>query len=107
MAKEKKNIKTEEKKPARTMSYFVNFLLFVLVAVMLFNCFSMFRKINDKKKKLNELKVQYEQALIQKSEYEYLLGEDNQLEYIERIAREKYGYVSPGERAFYDSSLGK
>lgn len=107
VAKAKKETNVPEKKQSRSTSYLVNFLLFVLVAVMLFNCFSMFRKINDKKKKLNELQAEYEQALILKSEYEYLLNEDNQLEYIERIAREKYGYVAPGERAFYDSSLGK
>lgn len=107
MAENEKVKRSEEKKHNRSTSYFVNFLLFVLVAVMLFNCLSMFKKINDKKKKYNELKSQYDQALILKKEYEYLLDEDNQLEYIERIAREKYGYVAPGERAFYDSSLGK
>lgn len=94
-------------KSGRTTSYFVNFLLIAVVLVLVFNCFSIFNKMNNKKRKYNELKAQYEQALIQKKEYEYLLNEDNQLEYIERIAREKYGYVSPGERAFYDSSLGK
>lgn len=107
MVENEKTKRSEDKKPNRSTSYFVNFLLFVLVAVMLFNCLSMFKKISDKKKKYNELKSQYDQALILKNEYEYLLNEDNQLEYIERIAREKYGYVAPGERAFYDSSLGK
>lgn len=102
---ETKKVKKEKKN--RSTSYFVNFLLSLLVLVLLFNCFSMFKKMNDKKKKYNELKAQYDQAVVLKSEYEYLLDEDNQLEYIERIAREKYGYVSPGERAFYDSSLGK
>lgn len=107
MSKNVKAEKNKEKKEDRSTSYFVNFLLCVLVAVMLFNCFSMFHKISEKKKKYNELKTQYDQAVILKNEYEYLLSEDNQLEYIERIAREKYGYVAPGERAFYDSSLGK
>lgn len=100
-------VKKESKKSGRTTSYFINFLLIAAVLILLFNCFSIFGKMNTKKDKYNELKAQYEQALIQKKEYEYLLDEDNQLEYIERVAREKYGYVSPGERAFYDSSLGK
>lgn len=106
MAVNKSNKKTEEK-PKRATSYFVNFLLVLLVVIMLANCFSVFGKINEKNKKYDELKEQYEQALIKKGELEYLLSEENQLEYIERIAREKYGYVAPGERAFYDSSLGK
>ncbi len=102
-----KTEKSENRRKNRSTSYFINFLLIVIVAVLLFNCFSMFGKMNEKKKKYNELKAQYDQALILKNEYEYLLDEDNRLEYIERVARENYGYVSPGERAFYDSSLGK
>lgn len=102
-----KKVEKESRKSGRTTSYFINFLLIAVVLILLFNCFSIFRKMSIKKSKFNELKAQYEQALIQKNEYEYLLDEDNQLEYIERIAREKYGYVSPYERAFYDSSLGK
>lgn len=91
----------------RSTSSFLNFILAVMIIVLLFNCISAFKKMNDKKEKLNDLKAQYNQALVLKNEYEYLLNEDNQLEYIERIARERYGYVAPGERAFYDSSLGK
>lgn len=102
-----KDKKAKHQGKERSTSYLVNFLFFVAIVVLLANCISMFSKVREKQEKYENLEGLYQEELVLKSEYEYLLDEDNQLEYIERIARERYGYVAPGERAFYDSSYGK
>lgn len=108
MMSQKKSTKTANpKKKERATSYVVNFLFIIAAVVLLANCFSLFSQIKEKQEKYKILEELYQEELVIKSEYEYLLDEDNQLEYIERIARERYGYVAPGERAFYDSSYGK
>ena len=102
-----KNNKPEQEKKERATSYIVNALLIAAAVVLIANCVSLFSQVNEKKDKYKSLERLYQEELVLKSEYEYLLDENNQLEYIERIARERYGYVAPGERAFYDSSYGK
>lgn len=95
------------KNKERATSYVVNFLFVAAAVVLLANCISLFSQVKEKQDKYRNLEELYQEELVLKSEYEYLLDENNQLEYIERIARERYGYVAPGERAFYDSSYGK
>lgn len=100
------NIKKKRKKK-RATSRFVNALMIVAAIVLLANFFSLCGQLKEKKEKYDVLEQMYQEELLIKNEYEYLLDDKNRLEYIERIAREKYGYVAPGERAFYDSSYGK
>ncbi|MDD6022479.1 MAG: septum formation initiator family protein [Acutalibacteraceae bacterium] len=100
------NIKKKRKKK-RATSRFVNALMIVAAIVLLANFFSLCGQLKEKKEKYDALEQMYQEELLIKNEYEYLLDDKNRLEYIERIAREKYGYVAPGERAFYDSSYGK
>lgn len=102
-----KKDKLEHKKKGRATSYALRILLVAAAVVLIANCVSLFSQVKEKKEKYNSLERLYQEELVLKNEYEYLLDEKNQLEYIERIARERYGYVAPGERAFYDSSYGK
>lgn len=96
-----------ENKKKRSTSRLANALMIVAAIVLLANFFSLYGQIKEKNAKYAALEQMYQEELLIKSEYEYLLDDKNRLEYIERIAREKYGYVAPGERAFYDSSYGK
>ena len=99
--------KAETKEKKRSISYFAVFVIAVAMIVMIANFISVYSKIGEKQQIYRELEMKYEEASKLNAEYQYLLDEDNQLEYIERIAREKYGYIAPGERAFFDSSYGK
>ena len=101
------NGKTEVKEKKRTVSYFTVFVAAVLIVVGITSFISICFRIEEKQQIYRELEIKLKQASELNAEYQYLLDEDNQLEYIERIAREKYGYISPGERAFFDSSYGK
>ncbi len=102
-----KKVKEEKTKGKRRTSILGVILVVFTSAVLIANFFSIYSDIREKDEKYAVLEEMYQEELLIKSEYEYLLDDDNRLEYIERIAREKYGYVAPGERAFYDSSYGK
>ncbi len=105
MSDKAKSEKNGNKK--RSTSRLANALMIIAAIVLLANFLSLCNQLKEKKTKYNALEQMYQEELLIKSEYEYLLDDKNRLEYIERIAREKYGYVAPGERAFYDSSYGK
>lgn len=56
---------------------------------------------------LEEQCVDLENENAELAELAALIESGNEDEYIERIAREKFGYVMPGERVYIDKSLGK
>lgn len=99
--------KSSGDKPRRGISIIFLVAVTFFSALLIANMLTIAAEIKEKNEKYAALEEMYEEELLIKSEYEYLLDDENRLEYIERIAREKYGYVAPGERAFYDSSYGK
>ncbi len=94
----------ESKKQSGSFLLMIVFISFLIVLAA--NCFSLYSRVQEKKEKYAALERLYQEELVLEQEYNYLLDDANRLEYIERIAREKYGYIAPGERAFYDSSYG-
>ncbi|MCQ2463666.1 MAG: septum formation initiator family protein [Clostridia bacterium] len=100
-----KGKKTEEKNERMRSRLFV-IALVVILAIGSVNLVGQLSKLSDKKKEVSVLQAEIEEQKKKIEEDEYLLDKDNELEYIERIAREKYGYAAPGERAFYVSDGG-
>ena len=47
---------------------------------------------------------QYEAQKAENNELQAVIDSGNEEDYIERIAREEYGYVKPDERVYYDSA---
>lgn len=58
----------------------------------------------EKKRELAEIEAQLSQQAQTNAELERLMESGDQDAYIERIAREKLGYVRPDERIFVDIS---
>ena len=61
-------------------------------------------QISEKKAEQAMLATQIEEQTLRNAEVKALLESDNSDEYVARIARDKLGYVSPGERVFVDIS---
>lgn len=79
---------------------------FAVVACILFvYIISLRLDINAKRDVLEQLNVQYQQQLDSNAELELAIADGDKDEYIERIAREQYGYAKPDERVYYDSSV--
>ena len=61
-------------------------------------------QISAKREEQAALQAQIEEQSLRNAEIEALLNSEDNDEYITRIARDKLGYVSPGERVFVDIS---
>ena len=57
-------------------------------------------QISAKREEQAALQAQIEEQSLRNAEIEALLNSEDNDEYIARIARDKLGYVSPGERVF-------
>ena len=54
---------------------------------------------------VEDIKSQHQQQVDENNELKQLIAEGNESDYIEKIAREQYGYAKPDERVYYDSSV--
>lgn len=86
----------------------VGMLTKVLVAVFAvyatFTMVSLQFQISQKKEEQAELQAQVAEQTLRNAEVKALLESENSDEYVARIARDKLGYISPGERVFVDIS---
>ncbi len=100
--KKKKTAKTSKKKRS---------FIFTLAALALVGCFvvTVVRLQIDIRQREKELDTINESITSQQQENEKIeksLEEENEDEYMERIAREKLGYVMPDERVYVDAAAG-
>ena len=75
---------------------FAVYAAFTLVSLQL--------QIAEKKEEQALLQAQIEEQELRNAEIKALLESENSEDYVARIAREKLGYISPGERVFVDIS---
>lgn len=61
-------------------------------------------KVRDREKHNAQLQTQYNQQLKENEQLSKVIDEGDESDYIERKAREEYGYAKPGERVYYDST---
>lgn len=69
-----------------------------------FTLVSLQMQISEKKAEQRELMAAAESQALENAEIKALLESPESDEYVARIAREKLGYISPGERVFIDIS---
>ena len=75
---------------------FAVYAAFTLVSLQL--------QIAEKNEEQALLQAQIEEQELRNAEIKALLESENSDDYVARIAREKLGYISPGERVFVDIS---
>lgn len=94
--------KKENKKRIRKYSFFLMIGLLVLVGYFVVSLINNNMEIKSKKKELAQLNAKYEAQLDENQEIQKVIDGGNQDEYIEKVAREKLGYVKPGEKVYYN-----
>ncbi|WP_312643703.1 septum formation initiator family protein [Hydrogenoanaerobacterium sp.] len=92
-AKEKKNGK------ARLLKFAVCVFVVYVVYMMIQQQFD----IKDRQLELAMLQQQVDQQRLENKEIERLLASDNE-EYVERLAKDEYGYAYPDETIYIDTS---
>lgn len=63
-------------------------------------------QIREREKQAEEVSAQYEQQLAENKRLQSVVDGGDEKAYIERVAREKLGYVMPDEKVYYDITPG-
>ena len=89
----------------RKHSIILAVLFCALVCYFVATLISLQSQVRAQEHAVENLKAQYQQQIDDNNELQRLIEEGNESEYIEKIAREQYGYAKPDERVYYDSSV--
>lgn len=89
----------------RKHSVILAVLFCALVCYFVATLISLQSKVRAQENSVAELSAQYEQQLADNAALNAVIENGGEADYIERIAREQYGYAKPEERVYYDSSV--
>ncbi len=95
--KAKKKIKMKPKH-----SFILSLALLLAVGYFLISFVSATIDIREKEKEQAEVHARYEAQMAENERLQSVVDGGDEKEYIERVAREKLGYVMPNEKVYYD-----
>ncbi len=95
VAKEKKNRR----------SFVVVLVAVLLCASFAISLFTLIKEINSLKTEINAVENAVAEQNVANAALNDKLNSDNTDEYVEEIARDRLGFVMPGERVYYDVSV--
>lgn len=96
------NVKHKRKHSLLITLAFIAFLVYFTVTII-----SARSDIKEKQDEVNQLSSQCETVENENKELQNNLDNGDKEDYIERIAREKYGYIKPGDRVYQDIADGE
>lgn len=94
-----------EKRTHKKRSFIITFCIVAFCAYFAISLFSINKDISDTKKEIAAVSQAAADQNKVNSELRKQVESDNIDEYVESIARDKLGYVMPGERVYYDISV--
>lgn len=65
------------------------------------------KQIGESRAQLAQVQAQHDQIAAENAQLQNEVDSGSQDDYIERIAREKYGYIKPGDRVYQDIAQGE
>ena len=89
----------------RKHSLILGVLFCALVCYFVATFISLQTKVRAEEKILENLKTSYQQQIDDNAELQMIIENGNEADYIEKVAREQYGYAKPDERVYYDSTV--
>ncbi len=96
---------TPNKKKApkkQKFSFILSIGLLLVAGYFVISLINVQMDIKDRKEKAAELEAQYQQQLAENERLQAVVDGGDEDEYIERVAREKLGYVMPDEKVYYN-----
>ena len=88
----------------RKHSIILAVLFCALVCYFVATLISLQAKVRAEENNVEELKQAYQQQIDDNAEIQMIIDSGNEDSYIEKVAREQYGYAMPEERVYYDST---
>ena len=101
-----KNAQAPKRKLNRKSSIILIVAIVLFVGFFAVQCIINYSQAKDNKRQAAAIDAQIAEIAAENETKENFLKEENHDEYYEKIAREDYNYGKPGERVFYDSSVG-
>ena len=98
------NKKSPKRKQSR--SFILTLGLVLLVGYFVITIIGLQLSIKERQGVLEEKKSAYEQQLEQNDRLQSIVDSEDKSDYMQQIAREKLGFVMPGEKVFYDVTPG-
>lgn len=98
-------MKTNKKKNPRKkqkFSFILSIGLLLVAGYFVISLVNVRMDIKEREKTAEDLQAQYEEQLAENARLQTVADGGNKDEYIERIAREKLGYVMPDEKVYYN-----
>ena len=93
-----------KKKKGLRKNFFVVSAVFILSLYIGISFAGQQIKLSQEHQRLKNIKKTYAEEVEKNNSLKRLLANQNNAEYLERIARDKFGYVSPDEKVFIDIS---
>ncbi len=94
-----------KKQKKRKHSIILTVLFCALVCYFVATFISLQIKVKAQEREVAELNQTYQQQIDDNAELQMIIDSGDEAAYIEKIAREQYGYVMPDERVYYDSTV--
>lgn len=101
MAKKKAAPKKVQKR-----SFILTLGIVLLVGYFVISIISLQSTIKERRAELEQKNAAYEQQLADNERLQSIVDDEDKSEYMEQVAREKLGFVMPGEKVFYDVTPG-
>lgn len=106
MAAKKKNYRKSAKAKTPKFSFFLSLGLVLAAGYFVISLVGAGVQIKDREKKAAEVSARYEQQLAENERLQGVVDGGGENEYMERVAREKLGYVMPDEKVYYNITPG-
>ncbi len=97
---------TKAPKRKQTRSFILTLGLVLLVGYFVITIIGLQLSIKERQDVLEQKNAAYEQQLEQNERLQSIVESEDKSEYMEQIAREKLGFIMPGEKVFYDVTPG-
>ncbi len=101
MANKKQVTKRRQKR-----SFVLTLGLVLLIGYFVITIIGLQLSIKERRGELEQKTADYEEQIEQNDRLQSIVDSEDKSEYMEQIAREKLGFVMPGEKVFYDVTPG-
>ncbi len=98
--------KAKKTKQVKTRSFLLTLGLVLLVGYFVITFIGLQLDIRESRTELNRKTEAHQQQLEENERLQAIVDSEDKSAYIEQVAREKLGYVMPGEKVFYDVTPG-
>lgn len=93
-------------KKVQKRSFILTLGIILLVGYFVISIISLQSTIKERRAELEQKNAAYEQQLADNERLQSIVDDEDKSEYMEQVAREKLGFVMPGEKVFYDVTPG-